>query len=235
LHIRTSIFHSDDADYRNATFANYIASIRYITSLGGKVVRLGDAGSGIVSCHVPGLVDYPNTRLKSEAMDLFLIARCRFYLGTLSGILDTAYLLRTPTLCVNSLHFDMRSPNPKDRMLYKRIRRKGEKRLLTFGEALDCYQDILATNWRLRYEFIENSSDEILAAVMEFISVMNGNQRITPRQVAVRRRLIRERIRYAESHGGLRSMLTASIVFSQCQVIDFSLEGFRGGDIPPCF
>lgn len=226
LHVRTSAFHKDQADYRNASFDNYLLAIEHIISLGGKVVRLGDAGQGIIPFPMPGLIDYPNTRWKSEVMDLYLIKQCRFYIGTLSGILDTAYLLQTPTLCVNSLHFDMRSANPCDRMLYKHVRRKGRNRSLTFAEALDSYHDILAEDWYQRYEFDENSGDEILAATREFISVIEESKRVTPRQVKARRILVRKRLRYAAEHGGAYSMLAASIAFSRCHIVDQSLAGW---------
>lgn len=227
LHVRTSAFHKDHADYRNGRFDHCSLAIDHIIDLGGKVVRMGDTGAGIVTCPRTGLIDYPNTRWKSELMDLYLIKQCRFYIGTQSGILDTSYLLQTPTLCVNSVHFDMRSPNPCDRVLYKRIQRKGESRPLSIAEALDSYHDILATDWYRRYEFLENSGAEILAAVQEFISVIDGERRATQRQVRMRRRLIRERLKHTADHGGARSMLAASIAFSRCHVVDFSLTGIE--------
>lgn len=227
LHVRTSAFHKDHSDYRNARFDHYSLAIDHIIALGGKVVRMGDPGVGIVTCLRPELIDYPNTPWKSELMDLYLIKRCRFYIGTLSGILDTSYLLHTPTLCVNSLHFDMRSPNPCDRVLYKNIRRKSESRSLTFAEALSSFHDILAQDWSARYEFLENSDVEILAAVREFLSVIDGTSRVTPRQVKARRRLVRERLKFAASHGGAHSMLAASIAFSRCHIVDFALSGWK--------
>lgn len=227
LHVRTSAFHKDHADYRNGRFDHCSLAIDHIIGLGGKVVRMGDTGAGIVTCPRPGLIDYPNTRWKSELMDLYLIKRCRFYIGTQSGILDTSYLLQTPTLSVNAVHFDMRSPNPRDRVLYKHIRRKGESRPLSIAEALDSYHDILATDWYRRYEFLENSGEEILAAVQEFISVIDGERRATSRQVRARRKLIRERLKHTGDHGGARSMFAASIAFSRCHVVDFSLTGLE--------
>lgn len=227
LHVRTSAFHKDQADYRNGRFEHCYLAIDHIIGLGGKVIRMGDIGAGIVTRPRPGLIDYPNTRWKSELMDLYLIKRCRFYIGTQSGILDTSYLLQTPTLSVNSVHFDMRSPNPCDRVLYKNIRRKGESRPLSIAEALNKYHDILATDWYRRYEFVENSDEEILAAVKEFISVIDGERRATPRQVRTRRKLIRARLKHTADHGGARSMFAASIAFSRCHVVDFSLTGLE--------
>lgn len=224
LHVRTSVFHDDSADYRNACFDNYRQAIEYIVKLGGKVVRMGDPGLGIIRYPQAGLIDYPNMIQKSELMDLYLIKHCRFYIGTLSGILDTAYLFQTPTLCVNSLHFDLRSANPCDRVLYKKVARKGSNQILSFGEAMAEYQSILDSDWSLRYELIENSGEEILAATREFIESLLSHRQVSPRQQKVRRVLIRNRLKYAVNHGGGLSMLSASIAFSRCHVVDSSLD-----------
>ncbi len=224
LHVRTSAFHDDNAGYRNACFDNYRDAITHIIDLGGKVVRMGDASTGIINFQQAGLIDYPNSTLKSELMDLYLIKHCRFYIGTLSGILDTAYLFHTPTLCVNSLHFDLRSPNACDRVLYKRITRKGSNQFLSFNQAMDEYQNILAADWNLYYEFIENKAEEILASTKEFMEGLANHHQPTLRQIKARRKLIRKRLNYAASNDGGLSMLSASIAFSRCHMTNSSLD-----------
>jgi putative glycosyltransferase (TIGR04372 family) len=224
LHVRTSNFHKDDASFRNAKFDSYYAAIEHIISLGGKVVRMGDSGSGIVRFPQLGLIDYPNTRLKSELMDLFLIKNCRFFIGTLSGILDTAYLFGRPTLCVNSLNFDARSPNPKDRILYKQIFCRDSNKKLTFANAMDEFEKIMASDWASRYYFVENTSEEIFLATKEFIKSLANNERPTLRQVLAKRVLIRKRLKLAIRDESLFSMLSASIAFSRCQICDFYLQ-----------
>jgi putative glycosyltransferase (TIGR04372 family) len=224
LHVRTSEFYGDNAGHRNACFDNYRKTIDYIVGLGGKVIRMGDKGAGIVNFQQEGLIDYPNSALKSELMDLYLIKYCRFYIGTLSGILDTAYLFQTPTLCVNSLHFDLRSPNPCDRVLYKRIARKGSNQLLSFDQAMDEYENILSADWSLSYEFIENDAEELLVATQEFIEGLETPLQPSLRQQKARRKLIRNRLNYAAKNGGEFSMLSASIAFSRCHITNSSLD-----------
>lgn len=223
LHVRTSSFHADDATWRNSTFNNYRLLIEEVIRRGGKVVRLGDEGHGIVTCPMPGLIDYPNTQYKSEVMDLYLIKRCRFYVGTPSGILDTAYLFRTPTLSVNSVHFDFRSTNPTDRVLYKKVFHKSMNRELTTFEALECCRDILSNDWFNRYDFIENSEFELHAALCEFADVLDGRLAVTARQVRARRYLVRKKLEVCSEHGLANSLHAASIAFAQCHIIDFSL------------
>ena len=76
--------------------------IKYINSIGGKVIRLGDP----VDMSINDIcIDYPNSKYKSELMDLYLIKNCKLYIGTNSGILDCAFLLGTPVLGVNFSDF----------------------------------------------------------------------------------------------------------------------------------
>lgn len=224
LHVRTSVFHNDSAGYRNAKLERYYKAIDYICNLGGKVILMGDPRPELNQNPKAGLIDYVNMPIKSESMDLYLIKNCRFFIGTLSGILDTAYLFQTPTLCVNSLHFDFRSSNPCDRVLYKKILHRDTGKILTFSDSLTQLHSIIDPDWELHYEFIENSEGEILSATQEIIQVLECKTRPTLRQLRARRKLIRKRLEYAYSYKGELTMLSASIAFSRCQIVDSSLD-----------
>ncbi len=224
LHVRTSSFHGDSADYRNAHFENYAKAIDHIIAMGGKVVRLGDSGGGIVARPRCGLIDYPNTSEKSELMDLYLIKHCRFYIGTTSGILDTAYLFQTPTLCTNATNFDFRSPNRGDRILFKRILDKHSGRMLHFDEAIVLYKEIMSASWHERFDYIENTPDEILDATREFIESLSNERAITRRQALARRKLVRKRLELSQENSEENSILSASIAFSRCHIVDSHLR-----------
>lgn len=183
LHIRTNFFHkgNSDDDYRNSSIENYIQAIDYIKSLGGHVIRLGDSVKLMES---PQYIDYPLTWYKSEIMDLYLINNCKFYFGTNSGILDTAYLLGKPTLAVNVSDFITVKPLQKhDIIIWKYVYSKEKERILTLEEIFNQPFYINPINYDLlcefnaKYEFIENTSEDITEAVKEIM--MNLDQGIT--------------------------------------------------------
>ncbi|MBK9350983.1 MAG: TIGR04372 family glycosyltransferase [Sulfuritalea sp.] len=179
LHIRTSAFYNDNAWYRNSSIDNYYQAIDYIIAQGGVVVRMGEAVDGYISKPRTGLIDYPATRHKSELMDLYLIQNCKFYLGTQSGIIDTALLLKKPVLSVNSLHFAIPGTGTHNLTIYKKIfdRRRGV--FLSFDEAMARFGQIISSTFDVfsrDFEWIENSSDEIVDAVKEIMASLEKSR-----------------------------------------------------------
>jgi len=173
LHIRTAFFHNDakSSSNRNSTPGNYKKAIEFIYQKGGKVVRLGDS----VDMSINSIcIDYPNSIYKSELMDLYLIKNCRFYIGTNSGIWDTALLLGTQVLGVNYSDFLLRPYKSTDKVLYKKIIRKKDNKKLSLKEV---FREPLYVNSALggenrkefqkRYILQENTAEEIYIATEE--------------------------------------------------------------------
>lgn len=174
LHIRTSYYHNDSsaADYRNSTPEHYVKMIKHINSIGGKVVRLGDP----VEMSINDIcIDYPNSNNKSEFMDLYLIKNCKFYIGTNSGILDTAFLFGVPVLGVNFSDFCLtKAFKSYDKILYKQLKYKGTTHVLSLKEIFSQpmyinpnINEFYLNKFREKYEFYENSEEELLLAVQE--------------------------------------------------------------------
>lgn len=178
LHIRTPFYYQSSHDsFRNSSIKNYYDAIRYIVSLGGAVVRLGDPIPNIEN--IDGLIDYPSTVYKNEEMDLYLIKNCKFYIGTNSGIFDTAMLFGIPVLCVNTTDYLFPKPYKKsDSMIYKHVFSKENNRILKFKELFENEPFYINSNlmngsdkdkFLSKYELIENTPEEILTALKNFI------------------------------------------------------------------
>lgn len=183
LHVRTPFFHNATSDsFRNSNIENYYEAIKYIISLGGAVVRMGDPMSTVEG--MEGFFNYPNCSEKSEEMDLYLIKNCKFFIGTTSGIHDTALLFGVPVLSVNTNDYCFVKPYKEcDSYIYKHIFSKEKNRILTFKEVLDepfFVQSNVAVTLDMQklndcYKFIENSSEEILVAVKNILDSLDHN------------------------------------------------------------
>lgn len=183
LHVRTPYYYNSEHDlFRNSNIENYYDAIKHITSLGGAVVRMGDPMTSIDE--MEGLINYPNSNEKSEEMDLYLIKNCKFYIGTNSGIIDTAFLFGVPVLGVNITSFLYISPYKEcDSFIYKHIFSKEKNRRLSFEEALNepfIINSNLLTYKELKifhdkYELLENSSDDILIATKNMFDNLETN------------------------------------------------------------
>ena len=179
LHVRESGFRVDKnrREYRNSDILNYIPAIKEITKVGGIVVRMGDSTME----HLPeisNVIDYPFSKYKSELMDLYLIKRCRFYIGTDSGIMDTAKMFSKDTLITNMVQWLFAYPyRPRDRGIHKHVYSKLKGRFLTYSE-------ILNSDWRMQalfgniddnYDLIENTPDDIKDSVLEYLTCQDDN------------------------------------------------------------
>ena len=69
---------------RNADTASYLPAIDEIARRGGFVIRMGDA-DGPPLPSLANIIDYGRSDMRSDWMDIFLLARSRFVLGSASG------------------------------------------------------------------------------------------------------------------------------------------------------
>ncbi len=173
VHVRESGFRNDHGrrEYRNSSIFNYISAIKVITDAGGVVVRMGDSTMTPLPV-LPNVIDYSSSSQKSPLLDLYLIKHCRFFLGTHSGIFDTAQMFFKDTLVTNMVGLYFGYPlRKKDRGIYKHVYSKAHGRYLTFHE-------VLSDDWKLQnvfgdiddnYELTENTAEDIKMVVSEYL------------------------------------------------------------------
>src|SRR3546814_19441348 len=74
--------------------------MEYLTASGGYGGRLGDRSMTRAEPQA-GLVDYPFTEAKSDWLDIYLAARCRFHVVTSSGMSFVPLLFGRPATLAN--------------------------------------------------------------------------------------------------------------------------------------
>lgn len=178
LHVRESGFHQVQDEHRNAALSGYLPAIETITQRGGWVIRMGDATMSPMPAR-ERVIDYPHTSLKSPAMDVFLCAECRFFIGLHSGLSHVPYSFGRPTVMTNWLNTGSLPPFPRNGLfLPKMIRDKTQQRLLPLREAL-------GTEWGCRCYgackledfgavLVDNTAAEIDEIVLEMLARLDG-------------------------------------------------------------
>ena len=125
-----------------------------------------------------GLYDYATSDLKSDWMDVFLCAVCRFFLGTASGLAHLPPVYGVPCALTNWSPAGMRSSYGADRFITKMIWSRKDKRLLNFREMMNTpvnhWQYSLFYNQR-GLDLIDNAPEEILGLVREMLSERKEN------------------------------------------------------------
>jgi putative glycosyltransferase (TIGR04372 family) len=172
LHVRDSGYKNDfgKKSYRNSDINNYIALIKYLISKNYFVVRMGNNTAKKINFSDKNFFDYAHSEINSSLMDLYLIKKCKFFVATQSGIMDTAYMFNKPTLITNMNEIFCSYPlKINDRGLFKKIKMKDKDKNLNLLDYINMnYSKHNPENKICDFEFIENSSEDLFNAIVEF-------------------------------------------------------------------
>lgn len=178
LHVK----HGNPYDSRGINIpklSTYFDAIRWITSQGGFVVRMGDS-TMVPMSRLDGVIDYAHSSLKSARNDILLFAGCRFAVGTASGPLGVPPLFGRPMLATNYPTVGLSQYWPNVRMLPIWFNDKSGKRI-TFS-TLSKSRASWALNRRIvesEFEVVQNSSEDLLAGVQEMMQLSECQDRLS--------------------------------------------------------
>lgn len=163
---------------RDSTLSNTFEAVEYIRQLGGNVIRIGSSVNSPIPEYM-NVIDYSLSDLQNDKNDYLLLTGAKFVLGSSSGIMAIAGCQAIPILACNTVPLGgSRLWGIRDMSLPKLYFSDSMGRFLHFKEVFGG--DIANFN-RCNFfsdrgvRLIENSSDEILQAVIEFTSNLNGN------------------------------------------------------------
>ena len=176
LHVREAGFKQDkykmsrDESARNARIETYFEAVELLAGLDCTVVRLGDPSMSPFDR--PGLIDLATSPLRTDLLELFCLMRSEFLIGCESGPYHASYLTNTPAVIVNGTDPINTYPIRRDRLyILKHVYDHGRGRNLSLAEMLskEYYDGLRDTN---RYEYVDNSSEDILEAVREMMDLL---------------------------------------------------------------
>lgn len=183
VHSREGGYSPQDEQYhsfRNSDIDAYIPAMKAITERGGWCVRIGDPSMKRLSS-MKNVVDYAHHPLRADWMDLFLCARCRFFLGNTSGAFFMASVFGVPVALANIVPVSTTLPyGTKDLGIPKLLWSVKEQRLLTFPEILvSRIGDMRFSSEYLQagVEVIDNAPEDILGLTLEQLERTEGPSR----------------------------------------------------------
>jgi len=195
LHVRDSYYLENNMpkqnfshhDYRDANIVTYKKAVLTLISQGYKVVRIGSDSNQRLEINSPHYLDFcldgPDEH--SDFIEVMLISLCQFFIATTSGPMSTAALFDTPTLVVNSA--PLQHPYFRhSRFIPKRLFQNNKEvnlmdvcrgRPLSMNNTKPIllslhHQELLANG----YQYLANSEEDILAAVIEFEQRLNNRE-----------------------------------------------------------
>ena len=178
---------------RNADIRTYFPAIDRLVAQGYFVVRTGDPS--MVKVERPGVFDLATSPGRTGLLELHLLSRSRFMIASESGPYHIAYMFGVPTLLINATDILGAYPiRPFDRYIFKRIKEKASGEILTFKDMIAERHYEKFRNIDV-FEYLDNSPDEITAAVDEMLEMLAGKTEATPRQIQFFEQILEAAIR----------------------------------------
>ncbi len=161
--------------YRNARIADYRLAMEEIVRRGGWCVRVGDATMEPLGA-MRGVVDYAHSPLKSDWMDVFLCASCRFFLGNSSGLFVVASVFGRPAALANLAPMGCAFPQGANAIGIPKHVRRGDE-IMPFRWVLQEDAGVMRDAEvfaRRGLAHVDNTPDEVRDLAIEMLDRLDG-------------------------------------------------------------
>lgn len=125
-------------DYRDASLQNYVLAAEALADVGYYVIRMGAVVKAPFNSSHPRVIDYATNGMRSDFMDIYLGAKCKFCISNSTGFDAVPYIFRQPIVYVDHVPLGIVSTfSSKFLITTKKHWLRGEGRLMTFREIFD--------------------------------------------------------------------------------------------------
>ena len=194
-------FHSREAGYspgdenlhsfRNSSIENYLPAAAALVERGFWCLRMGDPTMRPIAAG-PRIIDYARHPGRSDWLDVFLCASCRFFIGSASGLVNLANLFGRPGATANQAPLStVLAFGVADLAIPRLLWSEAERRHLRFAEILASP----AGNFRFTELYREhglvpqeNSAEDIRDLALEMLERIEGRVLYTAEDEARQRR-----------------------------------------------
>ena len=209
-------------DYRDSNIKNFTPAAEELVDLGYFAVRMGAIVKESLTITNPMIIDYA-TKGRTEFLDIFLGAKCHFYIGDSCGINAIPMIFRRSLATVNVIPLE-RAPTwgPNDLFIPKKLWLRREHRFLTFREILDLEAGRFLESEkykRLGIEVAENTPEEITALVIEMDERLKGTWKTTEEDEGLQRRF-RSLFKPSELNGVFLSHIGTQFLRQNRELLD---------------
>ena len=181
---------------RNTTVDTYLPAIEYLASKGFKIVRLGPSHETAID-H-PAIINLSGVGADRPLLEIHALFHSRFFICSDSGPMLLPLLTGTPSLLTNGTHWACQYPLKKtDVYLLKSVRDNVTGKTLSVDDMFG--EEFVAQGYTDRYTFLDNTPDDLLHAVQEIESILDGKQEMSSAQTAFKKKCERLGAVYQES------------------------------------
>jgi putative glycosyltransferase (TIGR04372 family) len=164
-------------DYRDADIVNYIVAAERVAERGHIALRMGAVVEKPIRSKNPSVLDYASNH-RCDFMDIYLGAKCRFYLTCDTGISIVPEVFKRPVVYANFVPIARPSIWVRDALIIpKKLFLVNENRPMTFSEIVNAGLGMAGHSSQfneLGVEIRENTPEEIAAVALEMEDRISG-------------------------------------------------------------
>ncbi|MCX6006828.1 MAG: TIGR04372 family glycosyltransferase [Chloroflexi bacterium] len=176
-----TIYHNGDYsyhNYRDSDIYNFVHAAELLAEQGYYVIRMGAVVREKLKISNDRIIDYSANGKRTDFMDIYLGAKCFFYLGNPDGLSNVPMIFRRPAAMIDVVPMEyIISWGSNNLTILKKYWLRGERRFMTFREILDSGAGrFLHTEEfdRCGIELIGNTPEEIAALAIEMDERLKG-------------------------------------------------------------
>lgn len=178
-------------NYRDSDIRNYILAAQELVSRDYYTIRLGYKINEPLRTKNSKIIDYA-FHDRTDFLDIYLGAKCRFFIGSACGITSIPMIFRRPIAWTNFIPLEHAPTWGKnDLFIPKKLWLREERRFLAFKEIIQSGigRFLRSCQYEERgIEVVENTNDEIVDLVVEMDERLKGLWQSTPEDEELQRR-----------------------------------------------
>jgi putative glycosyltransferase (TIGR04372 family) len=180
-------------DLRNSETQTYVAAAEKLTELGYTVFRMGAVAKEPLNSTNPKVIDYATNGMRTEMLDVYLGAFCKFAISVGSGWDSVPQIFRRPLLFVNHIPMFALSSIVCPITIFPKIiinhQSQNPLRLLDIIDSKACVSLQAEVYKNAGFEIRDLSSEELVEAVTEMAQRVEGTFVETPEQKEMQSKL----------------------------------------------
>ena len=209
-------------DFRDSSVHNHVPAAEELARRGYFGIRMGATVREALETDHPMIVDYA-TEGRTDFLDIFLCAKCEFYVGDPCGLCAVPMIFRRPKVLVNQIPLEITHTwGPNYLFIPKKLWLTEERRFLTFREIFAS-----GIGWYLQSEQyqqdgiepVENTPEEITALVVEMDERLKGTWQDAEEGQELQRRFW-SLFKASELHGEILSRIGAQFLRENRELLE---------------
>jgi len=168
----------DYHNYRDTDVQDYKYAVRSLIDRGYTVFRMGKRVNDELSINNQNFIDYAFSEMKTDLLDIYLCAKCEFFISTGTGLDAVALIFRRPIVYVNYVPLGHFVSYGKDSITIVKHHYSIEldkylnmSEIFTYGVGYSMHSNDYEDK---DVKLIDNSPEEIRDAVIEMVDRLEG-------------------------------------------------------------